>query len=294
MKNFRIFGLVLLTAICLTMSSLVGCKSGSPKSVAAVADSSRVFTTDSIVFDKKADSTLNCRIVVDYPVGDDSLSVGVRNYIAQQLGLLYLPVSNNPQSDNSSLLYKGSLGNGESLVNYYGFGTLDYLKDQQDELLSVAEGETPSMSFDASIRRIAETKHYITYQSNYYAYLGGAHGSAGSYSTNIVKATGKVLGATVDTLKVKEMQPILRKYVLEYIKKGGDTEVTDNNLNDYLFIDNGIIPIPTFTPSLAEQGVHFVYQQYEIGPYAMGMIDFTVPYAEIKPFMTKEALELIK
>ena len=293
MKNFQIFGLSLVAAVCLLVSSFASCKSGSPKAVED-KEQEKAFATDSIVFEEKADSALECKIVVDYPVGDDTLSVGVRNYIAQQLRGLYLP-ANNPEDNNAqSVGYKGSLENGKTVVDYYGMGTLDYLKEQQDELLSAIEGEAPSMSFDASIRKTAETQRYVTYECNYYTFLGGAHGSAGSHSANIVKATGEVLGATVDTTKVKAMQPILRKYVLEYLKKGGDTEVTDNNLNDYLFIENGIIPIPTFTPSLAEQGVHFVYQQYEIGPYAIGMIDFTVPYAEIKPFMTKEALELIK
>lgn len=292
MKNFRIFGLLLVAAVCLLVSSFASCKSGSPKAVED-KEQEKAFATDSIVFEAKADSALECKIVVDYPTGDDTLSLGVRNYIAQQLKGLYLP-ANNPEDNNAqSVCYKGSLENGKAVVDYYGLGTLDYLKEQQDELLSAIEGEAPSMSFDASIRKTAETKRYVTYECNYYTFLGGAHGSAGSHSANIVKATGEVLGATVDTTKVKAMQPILRKYVLEYLKKGGDTEVTDANLNDYLFIENGIIPIPTFTPSLTEKGVHFVYQQYEIGPYAIGMIDFTVPYAEIKPFMTKEALELI-
>lgn len=291
MKNFQIFGLSLVAAVCLLVSSFASCKSGSPKAVED-KEQEKAFATDSIVFEEKADSALECKIVVDYPTGDDTLSLGVRNYIAQQLRGLYLPISNKAGNDVSSLAYKGSFENGKSLVDYYGLGTLDYLKEQQDELLSAIEGG-PSMSFDASIRKTAETKRYITYECNYYTFLGGAHGSAGSHSANIVKATGEVLGATVDTTKVKAMQSILRKYVLEYLKKGGYTEVTDANLNDYLFIENGIIPIPTFTPSLTDKGVHFVYQQYEIGPYAIGMIDFTVPYAEIKPFMTKEALELI-
>lgn len=291
MKNFQIFGLSLVAAVCLLVSSFASCKSGSLKAVED-KEQDQAFATDSIVFEEKADSALECKIVVDYPTGDDTLSLGVRNYIAQQLRGLYLPISNKAGNDVSSLAYKGSFENGKSLVDYYGLGTLDYLKEQQDELLSAIEGG-PSMSFDASIRKTAETKRYITYECNYYTFLGGAHGSAGSHSANIVKATGEVLGATVDTTKVKAMQSILRKYVLEYLKKGGYTEVTDANLNDYLFIENGIIPIPTFTPSLTDKGVHFVYQQYEIGPYAIGMIDFTVPYAEIKPFMTKEALELI-
>ena len=45
-------------------------------------------------------------------------------------------------------------------------------------------------------------------------------------------------------------------------------------------------------PVLTPEGLRFVYQQYEIGPYALGMVEFTVPYADVKSCLTKEAVEL--
>ena len=71
-------------------------------------------------------------------------------------------------------------------------------------------------------------------------------------------------------------------------------KVSEKDLNDHLFVDNGVIPIPAHAPYLAADGVHFIYQQYEIGPYAIGMVSFTVPYAEIKQYPSKEALQLVE
>ena len=109
---------------------------------------------------------------------------------------------------------------------------------------------------------------------------------------NIVKATGKVLAATVDTLKQKALQPILRRGVKEYISKAENRKIKDSDLQNMLFVEHGIIPLPATVPVLTPKGLRFVYQQYEIGPYALGMVEFTVPYTDVKSCLTKEAAEL--
>ena len=123
-------------------------------------------------------------------------------------------------------------------------------------------------------------------------FLGGAHGSALCRPVNIVKATGKVLAATVDTLKQKALQPILRRGVKESISKAENRKIKDSDLQNMLFVEHGIIPLPATVPVLTPEGLRFVYQQYEIGPYALGMVEFTVPYADVKSCLTKEAVEL--
>ena len=102
-----------------------------------------------------------------------------------------------------------------------------------------------------------------------------------------------MLTESVDTTKTKELQPILRKGVIDYFKDCGE-DVSDDKLNDMLFINDNTIPLPACTPALTNQGLKFIYQQYEIGPYALGMVNFTVPYDKIKKFMTGEAAKLIE
>lgn len=148
------------------------------------------------------------------------------------------------------------------------------------------------LSYDLSIRKTYETDRYLTYETSCYVFLGGAHGSAVYYPVNIVKATGKVLAATIDTLKQKALQPILRRGVKEYISKAEKRKIKDSDLQNMLFVEHGIIPLPATVPVLTPEGLRFVYQQYEIGPYALGMVEFTVPYADVKSCLTKEAVEL--
>ena len=71
---------------------------------------------------------------------------------------------------------------------------------------------------------------------------------------------------------------------------------TDDALKDMLISVDDVnrIPLPSAAPSFTKKGLAFIYQQYEIAPYAAGMINFDLPYDKVRPYLTKEAAELIK
>lgn len=291
MKRFRYMRFTLVAA-GMALMALAGCTSRVAKSGTAAAEQDSVqqtaaFATDSIAYCEQKDSTLKCSVVVDYPSGDDSLSVGVRRYVAGELARLFLPTMQ--EEEEPAAVFKGTKEDGKALVDFYGKLNFGYLKSQYAELKDLG---IAGLSYDLSIRKTGETDRYLTYETSCYVFLGGAHGSAVCYPVNIVRSTGKVLAATVDTLKQKALQPILRRGVKEYISKAENRKIKDRDLQNMLFVEHGIIPLPTTVPVLTPEGLRFVYQQYEIGPYALGMVEFTVPYADVKSCLTKEAAEL--
>lgn len=291
MKRFRYFRFT-LAAVGMALMALAGCTSRVAKSGTAAAEQDSVqqtaaFATDSIAFCEQKDSTLKCSVVVDYPSGDDSLSVGVRRYVAGELARLFLPTMQ--EEDEPAAVFKGAKEDGKALVDFYGKLNFGYLKSQYAELKDLG---IAGLSYDLSIRKTYETDRYLTYETSCYVFLGGAHGSAVCRPVNIVKATGKVLAATVDTLKQKALQPILRRGVKKYISKAENRKIKDRDLQNMLFVEHGIIPLPATMPVLTPEGLRFVYQQYEIGPYALGMVEFTVPYTDVKSCLTHEAAEL--
>lgn len=291
MKKFRYMRFTLVAA-GMALMAFAGCTSRVAKSGTAAAEQDSVqqtaaFATDSIAFCEQKDSTLKCSVVVDYPSGDDSLSVGVRRYVAGELARLFLPTMQ--EEDEPAAVFKGAKEDGKALVDFYGKLNFGYLKSQYNELKDLG---IAGLSYDLSIRKTGETDRYLTYETSCYVFLGGAHGSAVCYPVNIVRSTGRVLVATVDTLKQKALQPILRRGVKEYISKAENRKIKDRDLQNMLFVEHGIIPLPTTMPVLTPEGLRFVYQQYEIGPYALGMVEFTVPYADVKSCLTKEAAEL--
>lgn len=291
MKRFRYMRFTLVAA-GMALMALAGCTSRVAKSGTAAAEQDSVqqtaaFATDSIAYCEQKDSTLKCSVVVDYPSGDDSLSVGVRRYVAGELARLFLPTMQ--EEEEPAAVFKGTKEDGKALVDFYGKLNFGYLKSQYAELKDLG---IAGLSYDLSIRKTGETDRYLTYETSCYVFLGGAHGSAVCYPVNIVRSTGKVLAATVDTLKQKALQPILRRGVKEYISKAENRKIKDRDLQNMLFVEHGIIPLPATVPVLTPEGLRFVYQQYEIGPYALGMVEFTVPYADVKSCLTPEAAEL--
>lgn len=297
----------LLIALSLSTCFLLSCKTNSAKAQEAEEKTDSLITNEDTESQKsdtlvvKADSctlqegeSLNATIKVDYPTGTDELALNVRKILNQKLADYYLG-STNEEGASHYKAYSGDLTKSNVVIEKYCNDNFKYLKGQMNDIKQYDSRANINMSYEINLLKKAENKNYITYNCFSYAYLAGAHGSSFDQSFNIIKTTGKLLTETVDTTQVKKLQPLLRKGVISYLNEyNKEDPVTDGKLNEYLFIENGIIPLPANTPYLAEDGVHFAYQQYEIGPYAMGIITFTIPYADIKPFLTAEALKLTK
>ena len=300
-----------LITLALVASIIMGCKASSTKAQAAndikeaKAADTLVVNTDSCILQEG--KIVQCAICVDYPTEPNELSKNIRAILNEELASLYLGSMNGDEIEKQES-YKGDLANGNLVIEKYCKDNFAYLKSQMKDLKEADPRANANMSYDIRLNKEAETDSYVTYHCLSYAYLAGAHGSTFERSFNIVKATGKKLSQVVDTARVKDLQPILRKGVLSYLnqqsgneslteneeKTGNEEQITDAQLNDYLFIENGIIPLPSSSPYLAKDGVHFIYQQYEIGPYAMGLVSFTVPLDKIKPYLTAGALKLLK
>lgn len=294
-----------LITLALVASIMMGCKASSTKAQAAndvkeaQAADTLVVSTDSCILQEG--EIVQCAISVDYPTEPNELSKNIRTILNEELANLYLGNMNGDQIEKQES-YKGDLANGNLVIEKYSKDNFAYLKSQMKDLKDADPRADANMSYDIRLNKEAETDSYVTYHCFSYVYLAGAHGSTFERSFNIVKATGKKLSQVVDTARVKDLQPILRKGVLSYLNQQSGNEsqteneeqITDAQLNDYLFIENGIIPLPSSSPYLAKDGVHFIYQQYEIGPYVMGLVSFTVPLEKIKPYLTGEALKLLK
>lgn len=268
------------TAIC----TMTGCGNHS------FGDSGNTFATDSLIYGKSLGDRIECTVKVDYPMEEDKLSASARTYISDELKRFVIP---GPVADSTEVpAFKGKMSDGKGLIDFYGESIYSYLEDIVRE---AGEEWQPHLSYYVGIRKSDETDRYITYRTTSYCYLGGAHGSSSDYSRNISKESGKVVAQTVDTSATLELQPLLRKGVLTYLNANTEEQIQEEKLTDYIpFIENGIIPLPAIQPYITREGLHFIYGQYEIGPYSLGMVEFTVPLEEIRQYLTPQALELIE
>ena len=284
-----------------SMACLSGCKSEKKATTMQFSETEQemvtdsveniVLETDSVVFEKSTKGA-ECKVVVDFPKGKTELDQNIKAFICDFLG------KSGPfgqiQDEKRSATYTGDKNNGKALINYYGEIYAATMKKSWNEIKELNKDSEEPMpySYEIAIRIEEQTDKYVTLSINTYSYTGGAHGSSMAYSVNFAKTYKDQVAYTIDTRMTKSMQPLLRKGVIEYFKEQGET-VSDAELGNMLFIEDNTIPLPASSPVLTTKGLRFEYQQYEIGPYAIGMITFTIPYKDVKGFMTHEATELI-
>ena len=165
----------------------------------------------------------------------------------------------------------------------------DLTEEQKAEILA----DFPVWSFEYTLKKVAETERYAVFQSQNYIYMGGAHGGlTGAGCVTFDKKDGHRVAAFLEPSCVTEIQPLLLGGLASYFSEFGDP-VSPEAVREQLFVEDGPIPLPAWTPYPAEEGLAFVYQQYEIASYAAGMPAFTLPYEDIAPWLTADARQLL-
>ena len=261
-------------------------------------------TTDSIGLERE-DSMVSVKVSIDWPTGSNQQLVnGIRQYICEELA-----TSIDQESKPEVKLFDDGKTAVETTV-----------KRQYDDLAGMwKESKENGMPMDMTysyflhVFKMEETERYITYLSKSEGFLGGAHGYATATGITFSKKDGRRIGYQTeynrekDTFEMKYqtlfskpkadgLAQLLKEGVRSYFQEFDTEETTDEQLKDMLIGVDDInkIPLPTNPPLFTKEGLSFTYQQYEIAPYAAGMINFDIPYDKIKPFLTEEAADMIK
>lgn len=261
------------------------------------------FKTDSIALNRE-DSMAIVKIRIDWPVsGDSALVESIRQYIAEEL-------ASDPAQE------------GKPKVKYYSDGqeavaetvNRHYQRLQKDWHEMANEGMR-DMTFEYGLRTflLENSERYVTYISNQEGFMGGAHGFATSSGQTFRKSDGLRIGyqteynRQTEAFEVKhqtlfknpqspQLLALIKEGVRSYFRENGEEALNDEQLKDMLIgvEDVNRIPLPSAAPYFTQRGLSFVYQQYEIAPYAAGLINFDISYDQIRPFLTDDALELLK
>ncbi|WP_028897305.1 DUF3298 and DUF4163 domain-containing protein [Prevotella sp. HUN102] len=247
-------------------------------------DTIRVDSVEKIVMTDNAHAV----VYVDYPVsGPAILRDSIEKYILNELSrgwdesvvLKPLPVSREAVGLRAKRIHASLDDMYKEFAASVDDPNEDYVKSMMYET-------------DVMLRKVCETEDFVTYTNRYYEYLGGAHGITGMDGVTFLKPSGKLVGYVVDNLKLTELQPILRKGIVEYFQES-EVEMTEEEIIESLFVEDGIIPLPFCKPYFTKGGLTFLYGQYEIGAYAIGMPNFVVPYETIFPYLTSEGKQIV-
>jgi hypothetical protein len=260
-------------------------------------------SVDSISFEQK-DSMAEVTISVDWPTSSQgALADSIRQYICEELA--------------GDVIQEGEpevklFNDGKTAVESTGSRIYKALTDMWKEMNAQGTGSDMCMSYYQHIFKTFEGDRYVSYLSKAEGYMGGAHGFALSSGITFSKKDGRRIGYSTkfDREEINynivnqtlfrdtdspELQALIKEGVRSYFQEMTQENVDDEELTNLLSgIEQGDdIPLPNTPPYFTPQGLSFIYQQYEIAPYAAGMINFDVPYEKVRPFLTEEAAALI-
>ncbi len=126
----------------------------------------------------------------------------------------------------------------------------------------------------------------LAYAVEYSDYTGGAHGSYNVVYTNI-DLNRLVTLAEEDLFKPDYFKPLTEKIIQNLMKKFNVTQ-PDSLYEHGFFTIEDIAPNNNFW--LDDKAIHYAYNQYEIAPYAMGVIEVSVPYSDLEDILIPNGL----
>ena len=121
-------------------------------------------------------------------------------------------------------------------------------------------------------------KNYLNYLVSYYSFRGGAHGIQTLSNVVFDAKTGEQVHET-DLFAPGYEAPVAQLLRMA-VKTSMEEE--DPELMQLVNLEQ-VVPNGNF--SVHEDGVEWLFQPYEVGPYALGIVSATLPWDELKPFM---------
>lgn len=124
----------------------------------------------------------------------------------------------------------------------------------------------------------------INYFIETYTFEGGAHPLSQMLVLNFDKETGKTL--TLEDIMVPGYKMKLNEILQDALmKKAACKDINELHEKGYLF---SMEMYPSSNFILGKDAIIFVYNPYEIAPYALGRIDLTINYENLKPLMKSD------
>ena len=131
-----------------------------------------------------------------------------------------------------------------------------------------------ALSWERSLNGYIAGEHgdIISYIVSTYDFSGGAHGSSAELAFNFNRKSGEIIDE--DDIFTEGSAVELSKLLSARLQSAFDEEAYNS-----LFVKD-IEPNGNFIVS--DEGMTYIYGQYEIGPYYLGIIKLTLPWEELE------------
>ncbi|MBO4466997.1 MAG: DUF3298 domain-containing protein [Bacteroidales bacterium] len=154
-----------------------------------------------------------------------------------------------------------------------------YRENLIDEYLTENSGESTSTWEDRLNGNFSgQYRDWINYVLSYYSYRGGAHGIQ-TVSPIVFDAKTGAIVSEQDLFAPGYEQPVaeLLKEAVKVSMEAEDAELLG-------LVDMELVA-PNNNFSVSSNGVEWVFQPYEVGPYALGIVSASLDWKQLKPYL---------
>jgi hypothetical protein len=168
---------------------------------------------------------------------------------------------------------------------------MEFMEEYKEHKTEMLEFGLPSINwaFEMNIDVLLNSPSLLSLRVDQLEFTGGAHANSLTNYLTIDLKTGKVLN--LEELFINDFEQELLSISESTFKRTVNLDL-DTNLVDthYEFSEGTFMLPPNF--SVGPKGLHFHYNPYDLGAFALGAISFEIPYLEILPIIDTNVLFL--
>lgn len=161
--------------------------------------------------------------------------------------------------------------------------TLDYAKEDYNFRLTDENNDFPFMPYaeDLWFGTARSDSNVISFVEEIYSFSGGAHGNTGHTGINYDTRTGGIISFE----ELSDDAVGFHDATLAYLQMLAETEEYQERMFDMESGLGGDLESVLYAPDkwyFSADGLTFISDPYELGPYAAGTIEFVIPYSELE------------
>lgn len=158
-----------------------------------------------------------------------------------------------------------------------------------EDMGNLEEGNRPSWYWyymQKNNEILFEDDNVLSYSVQHSEYTGGAHGSL--QMLYYIIDLDKLTTITEEDIFAPNYHQLLTSIIIDRLMKKYKVDTPEMLITEGFFDINDIAPNNNFWVN--NEGLHYVYNQYEIAPYSMGPIEVTIPYEDIKSIIIPQSI----
>lgn len=252
-----------LLCVSLLVAGLYSCGSKTVETESFYFEQKYYLTQDT----SKGVLSVEMQVELPYKYKDSNVLKIVRNDIVNNIfGDEYIEIA------NKDILQRFA----SDMYEEYTINNLPFLKDEAPENIGYAFNNDYYLeSFS-----LLSDEHIFSYGINLYVYMGGAHGLGTRMYRNYNLKDGSIIAE--DDLFTGDYKTYLTGLMMQHIIADSEEINSMEELKEVYWTEH-IMPNGNFF--LTSESINYVFNPYDIAPYAWGRTEVNIPFAEIRPIL---------